>query len=147
MGSGTEVGGGGFGFFVGTGFPGGSATCGTSGFPVCGGGGFGLTWDVDDEEGGGFEVCVVLVIVFERGFIGGDFFGGGSLLFNLEGFSSPDESDELELELELEESDFGVSGICDGWGCAGCKLLFTGGIASSSGSALVPVDTARSNGA
>ena len=47
--------------------------------------------------------------------IGGDFFGGGSLLFNLEGFSSPDDSDELELELELEESDFGVSSICDGW--------------------------------
>ena len=109
-------------------------------------GGFGLTCVVDDE-GGCFEVCVVLVIVFERGFIGGDVFGGGSLLFNLEGFSSPDESDELELELELEESDFGVSCICDGWGCAGCKLLFTGGISSSSGSALVPVDTARSNGA
>ena len=69
---------------------------------------------MDDEEGGGFEVCVGLVIVFEHGFIGGDFCGGGSLLFNLEGFSSPDESDEFEFELELEESDCGTSGICDG---------------------------------
>ena len=120
LGSGTAAGGAGCCCLGRTEFSRGSATCGTSEFPVCGEGGFGLTWDVDDEEGGGFEVCVVLVIVFERGFIGGDFFGGGSLLFNLAGLSSPAESDELDLELELEESDFGVSGICDGWGCAGC---------------------------
>ena len=94
---------------------------------------------MDDEEGADLEVGAVLVIALERGLSGGDFLGGGSLLFNLEGFSSPEESDELELELELEESDFGVSGICDGWGCA----CVTGGIASSSGSALVPVEAAR----
>ena len=73
------------------------------------------------------------------------FLGGDSLLFSLEGFGSSDESDELELELEpeleleLDESDFGISGICDG--CGGDCV--TGGIASSSGSALVPVEAAR----
>ena len=58
MGSGCEAGGVCFGCFAGAGFPGGSALAAPPEFPVVEEGGFGLTWGVDDEEGGGFEVCV-----------------------------------------------------------------------------------------
>ena len=71
---------------------------------------------------------------------------GESVLFSLGDLSSSEELDELvlELELELEESDGGVSGSCDGCeGCCGASAV-AGGIISSSGSALVPVDAARS---
>ena len=118
-------------------------TYGTSGLPVCVEGGCGITCFLEEEDG----VDLVGDVGFVMAFLScGPLLFGESLLFSLEGLSSSEELDELvlELELELEESEGGVSGNCDGCdgGCGASAAA--GGIVSSSGSTLVPVDAARS---